>query len=361
MRTLFSMKRIAILLLLALSASTAKAQMKTITGGNYQNTNGTPCSGCILYLQLGTDATVIGTGQIVPSTNAYTLDVNGNVPANSNLWANDQMQPPGLTYKATLTLPGGGQVWGPEFLFISGPSPISLTQIVPVASSSVFFVAPALLGAANTFTGSNTFTQQIVSTVTVGTPPFSISSPTLVNNLNAQFHGGFAAPNSAPVGVSDTQPLSNKTLDGASSGNSVTLLCSAGPAAAITGNSSPQNIFSCTIPANVVANLKGMRVTATWSHSTGTAAVTYGMSLNGVACWPSNNSAATVGGLSQIANFIETGSTTGNVMTQQGFFSFTTTTLTGLAWTSSQTLAVTFNVANTDAVTPLFFLVELIQ
>lgn len=169
MGTLLSMKRIALLLLLALSASTAKAQIKTITGGNYQNTNGTPCAGCVLYLQLGTDATVIGTGQVVPSTNAYTLDVNGNVPANSNLWANDQMTPSGLTYKATLTLPGGGQVWGPEFLFISGTSPINLTQIVPVASSSVFFVAPALLGVANTFTGSNTFTQQIVSTVTVGT------------------------------------------------------------------------------------------------------------------------------------------------------------------------------------------------
>ena len=48
-------------------------------------------------------------------------------------------------------------------------------------------------------------------------------------------------------------------------------------------------------------------------------------------------------------------------MTAQSFFSFTTTRLTGLAWTSNQTIAFTFNVANTDQVTPLFFLVELIQ
>lgn len=34
---------------------------------------------------------------------------------------------------------------------------------------------------------------------------------------------------------------------------------------------------------------------AVWSHSTGSATVTYGMTLNGVACWPSNNTAATVG------------------------------------------------------------------
>lgn len=39
----------------------------------------------------------------------------------------------------------------------------------------------------------------------------------------------------------------------------------------------------------------------------------------------------------------------------------TTTNLTGLAWTAGQTLAFTFNVANTDQVTPLFLLVELIQ
>lgn len=210
-------------------------------------------------------------------------------------------------------------------------------------------------------TGAWTYATQIVSTVATGATPFSVSSTTVVPNLNAQFHNGLTAPGSAIVGVSDTQTLTNKTLTGATSGNSVTLLCSAGPAAAITGNSSAQTFFSCTIPANAVANLKGIRVTVTWSHSTGTAAVTYGMTLNGVACWPSNNSAATVGGLSQIANFIETGSTTGNVMTQQGFFSFTTTSLTGLAWTAGQTLAVTFNVANTDQVTPLFFLVELIQ
>lgn len=233
-----------------------------------------------------------------------------------------------------------------------------------------FMMPPAARAQVNTFcatnlactvSGSWTFGQQIISTVTVGTAPFSISSPTLVNNLNAQFHGGFAAPNSAFVGVTDTQPLSNKTLTGASSGNTVTLVCSAGPAGAITGNSGVQNIYSCSIPGSVVGNLKGLRVTAIWSHSTGTAAITYGMTLNGVALWPSNNSAATVGALGQTAQIIETGTTTGNANTVQGFFSFTATTLTGLAWTSAQTLAVTFNVPNTDQVTPQFFLVELIQ
>lgn len=38
-----------------------------------------------------------------------------------------------------------------------------------------------------------------------------------------------------------------------------------------------------------------------------------------------------------------------------------TNALTGLAWTSSQTVELDFNVANTDQVTPMVFVVELIQ
>lgn len=211
------------------------------------------------------------------------------------------------------------------------------------------------------FTGADLFSQQITSTVSTGTAPFSIASTTVVPNLNAQVHGGLSAPASAIVGISDSQNLSNKTFTGASNGNTVTLLCSSGPAAAITGNGSAQTFESCTIPANAVSNLKALRVTAVWSHSTGTATVTYGMTLNGVALWPSNNTASTANGISQSALIIETASTTGNVLTPQGFFSLTANSLTGLSWTAGQTLAVTFNVANTDQITPLFFLVELIQ
>lgn len=118
------------------------------------------------------------------------------------------------------------------------------------------------------FTGADSFSQQITSTVSTGTAPFSIASATVVPNLNAQLHNGLSAPASAIVGISDSQNLSNKTFTGASNGNSVTLLCTAGPASAITGNSSAQTFFSCTIPANAVASLKAIRVTAVWSHST---------------------------------------------------------------------------------------------
>jgi hypothetical protein len=70
----------------------------------------------------------------------------------------------------------------------------------------------AMIDLPNTFTAANTFTQQLVSTVSTGTAPFSIASTTPVTNLNAQLHGGLLAPSSNIVGISDTQTLTNKTL-----------------------------------------------------------------------------------------------------------------------------------------------------
>lgn len=244
-------------------------------------------------------------------------------------------------------------------LLFAGSTAVRWLMLPPVVrAQTLTFCAQSVACA---ISGTWTFSSQLVSSVSTGTAPFSIASTTVIPNLNAQLHNGLTSPGSAIVGVTDTQTLSNKTLTGATSANSVTLLCSAGPSAAIVGNSGVQNIFSCSIPGSVVGNLKAIRITGIWNHSTGTAAVTYGMTLNGQQLWGANNSAATVGALGQTAQIIETGTTTGNANTNQGFFSFTATTLTGLAWTAGQTLAVTFNVANTDQVTPLFFLVELIQ
>lgn len=131
---------------------------------------GTPCSPTT---PIYTDA---GLTQLIPGS-TFTADSNGNF----GFYA-----PPGA-YKYSITATG---VTGQLF-----------TAVLP------FNTAANL-----TFTGNDIFTQQIISTVTVGTAPFSISSPTLVNNLNVQFHGGQVAPSSAIVGISDTQTLTSKTL-----------------------------------------------------------------------------------------------------------------------------------------------------
>src|SRR6516164_11858654 len=146
------------LILFLLAAYPASAQIKTITGGGYQYPNGSPCASCTLTLQLTIDATVSGTGQIVPKLLSYILDGSGNVPSGSTIWGNDQLTPSGTTYKASLAAVGGGQLWGPEYLSIAGTSPINLAQLIPVANPAVFFSNPAVTNLNNTFSGSNNFT-----------------------------------------------------------------------------------------------------------------------------------------------------------------------------------------------------------
>ena len=53
---------------------------------------------------------------------------------------------------------------------------------------------------------------RFISTVTSGTAPFTVSSDTVVPLLNASFIGGKSAPSGSIVGTTDTQTLTNKTI-----------------------------------------------------------------------------------------------------------------------------------------------------
>jgi hypothetical protein len=140
-----------------------------------------------------------------------------------------------------------------------------------------------------------------------------------------------------------------------------TVLNAQGDAGAITGTSSAATVYTYTLPGGTVANLKALRVTVGWSHSTGTANVSYNLTLNGVTSG-CNESVATAGGINCTATFLNTGSTTGDVTsTSTGAGAAPAVALTGLAWSSSQVLKFTFNVANTDQVTPILWLVEVVQ
>lgn len=215
-----------------------------------------------------------------------------------------------------------------------------------------------------TVTNPWTFSQQITSSVSTGTAPFSIASTTVVPNLNAQLHNGLTAPGSAIVGVSDTQALTNnKSLTGVSAGNSVTILNAQANASAIVGNSGVQNIYTYTLPGNTVANLKGIRITVSVNHSTGSASVAYALTLNGVSCWTNSDALTGYGG----AQFtvLNTGATSGTFTRIGQLFGSggdaVTDPIAGLAWSSNEALSLTFNVASTDQVTPLQWIVEQIQ
>ncbi|MGC2828319.1 MAG: hypothetical protein WB994_01635 [Candidatus Acidiferrum sp.] len=140
-----------------------------------------------------------------------------------------------------------------------------------------------------------------------------------------------------------------------------TVLNAQGDAGAITGTGAIATVYTYTLPGGTVANLKALRVTVGWQHSTGTANVSYNVTLNGVTSG-CNASASTAGGINCTVTFLNTGATTGDATsTSTVTGAAPAIALTGLAWSSSQILKFTFNVANTDAVTPILFLVELVQ
>lgn len=58
----------------------------------------------------------------------------------------------------------------------------------------------------------NVSASRFISTVSTGTSPFTVSSTTLVSNLNADYLGGKLPPSGDIVGTSDTQTLTSKTL-----------------------------------------------------------------------------------------------------------------------------------------------------
>lgn len=263
---------------------------------------------------------------------------------------------------------------------------------------------------------------QVQSTVATGTAPLVVASATNIPNLNASSLSGKTAPAGNIVGDTDTQALTNKTLDislntlksssntaghyprnngstgyvdsaiqsadlpgttsnctgsnfsqGLNAGGTPacaavppsgsTLLNAQGNAGAITGTGAVATVYTYTLPGGTVATNNALRVTVGWSHSTGTASVTYTLYVNGVVS-NCNPSLSTAGAGTCTATIINTGSTTGTgtgLAAMGTAVAVTSANLTGLAWGSSQIVKFTFNVANTDAVTPILWLVEVVQ
>jgi len=284
---------------------------------------GTPCSPLVPTspVTLCTDSSCA-----VAAPNPFTADASGNF----GFWAI-----PG-TYKVSVTAPG--------------TTGYLLTVTVPIANGS------------NISVGSISASGQITSTVTTGTPPLVIASTTVVPNLNAQLHNGLTAPASAIVGISDTQSLTNKTLTGASTGNSVSILNAQKDASPIVGTGGAVTVYTYTIPPNTIANLKGFRLTTSFSHTTGNGTVNYLISLNGQTLWSLSISSTNFGtvGLTVLNSGATTGDCALTTQWQNGGIVLSPT-VSGLSWSSNQVLTITFSAANTEQVTPIMWIVEQIQ
>ena len=86
------------------------------------------------------------------------------------------------------------------------PDAVSVTTSL-VVGSGVTINASGINAAAGIVTAS-----RFVSNLEFGTAPISVASSTRVDNLNAQYVGGFGAPTSQVIGATDTQTLTNKTI-----------------------------------------------------------------------------------------------------------------------------------------------------
>lgn len=152
------------------------------------------------------------------------------------------------------------------------------------------------------------------------------------------------------------------TLAGGVSGI-VTLLNYQKSAAALVGSSSDQVMYTYALPASTLAAGKGIRITLVYTHSTGSASVLVKINVGGGSLSIANN-ALTVVQVAQTYFMNDPGSTVSNAMFDSiivgagsGSSFGTTSVNTGVA----NTITATFNVANTDQVTPQAFLVEIIQ
>jgi len=171
---------------------------------------------------------------------------------------------------------------------------------------------------------------------------------------------GFNSPFSA-----GSTALYGSTLTQANSLNNTTLLNAQGTLGAITGDGTDKTLYTYTLPAGTLAAGKGVRITCFYVHGTGTASVTYKLSFGGTAAI-NTSSAVTGNGCMELVVMNNSASTT--AQRASGKFTPTGTASTivaGIAPAENTANAIvikaTFNVANTDQVTPAQWIVEEIQ
>jgi len=140
-----------------------------------------------------------------------------------------------------------------------------------------------------------------------------------------------------------------------------------GPLSAVTGTGSATTYFTCTLPAGLMSAGQGIIITAVAKHTTGTGAITYTLSFGGT----STTAASPSGAANQLEHITylvmnNPGSTTAQTIStlaqdSNGGTNSIKLDTAAVNTSSAVTINLQFNIANTDAITPEMFLVELKQ
>lgn len=295
--------------------------MIKLTGGNVQNLSNVAVPNGTLTLQLNGDAAIIASPGFVSSAfqQVFKFDATGNLAGQCNIWSNAELNPQTqylVTFKDATGSKISNQIW--QFIQSSGAT-VDIGTIIPVAPSSSAAAVPFSSVAANfVFAGPASgsaafpafralvandlpavvfFTQVTTATLsvsgnatvggTIGVTGTSTLAAALATSLTT---GQIIQPAATALTIKSNQggtyyslpadgisqaTINNSKLTGASSANNVTLLNEQNNLAPVVGTGADAQVFTWAIPANVVAVGKSVSIEYWFSHSTGSATVTY--------------------------------------------------------------------------------------
>lgn len=245
-----------LLLALALLVSPALATVTQLTG-TLTDASGSTISGTGCF-KLPVNAIDTSTNRALsPMQLCFPLN-NGVFPAFASVVPNDVMQPAKTFYQFTAKDTTGKLVFMANYVIPTGSGTFNMGLAIPtlVTTSQISYISPASTSSSNVFCCTQTFQGQIVSTLGTGTAPFSITSTTLVGNLNVNLLNGVTISGTPGTGQVITAtssstanwqnvnatPFVSYTNDGVT-GTSAGLIAklSGAPAVAVTAGLSDQN------------------------------------------------------------------------------------------------------------------------
>lgn len=245
------MKKFALLLLI-LFPSIVFATPDTIESTVcFQNASGQCLANGTITFQLSQPAKITsGGGQVAPNFVTVTLDSNGEIPAGTTLWGNDQLTPSGTGYTVIIRDSGSNVVSGPFVWSITGTSPIDLSQEVPTSNGVSYPNACNTVSCSGTYPGNPTFSG--IPILSNGLVTSAINGIILVDGTTYTLASAITEANS--TGNQTIVLPSNVTISSGLtiSGNHITLRCENG--GTISAGATPLNLLILTGSNDTVEN-----------------------------------------------------------------------------------------------------------